>query len=68
MTPKKNLPPAPTAGLATATQAAHFLALSRTTLWRLTRGGVLSPVRIGGAVRYRWADLHALAGEENGAQ
>jgi predicted DNA-binding transcriptional regulator AlpA len=47
-------------GLATAEQAVAFLSLSRTTLWRLERKGVLEPVRIGRAVRYRWADLHEL--------
>ncbi|MGE0071568.1 MAG: helix-turn-helix domain-containing protein [Thiomonas sp.] len=61
---------APTAapqGLATASQAAAYLAVSRTTLWRLGRQGVLHPVRLGRTVRYRWADLRRTAGLEGGA-
>jgi hypothetical protein len=53
-------------GLATPAQAQHFLALSRTTIWRLERQGVLTPVRVGRAVRYRWRDLLQLA--EGGAK
>jgi len=48
-------------GLATPAQAQHFLELSRTTIWRLERQGVLTPVRIGRAVRFRWCDLLQLA-------
>jgi predicted DNA-binding transcriptional regulator AlpA len=58
---------APTAaqqqGLATARQAAAFLSLSRTTLWRLERQGTLTPIRVGRALRYRWPDLLQLAAE-----
>jgi len=53
-------------GLATAEQAASYLCLSRTTLWRLERQGALQAVRIGRALRFRWADLHRVAGEEQG--
>ena len=49
-------------GLATTAQAAAFLSISRTTLWRLERQGVITPIRIGCATRFRWVDLHALAG------
>ena len=49
-------------GLATGAQAQAYLNFSRTTVWRLERQGVLTPVRIGRSVRYRWADLHRLAG------
>lgn len=49
-------------GLATTAQAAAFLSVSRTTLWRLSREGVISPVKIGRATRFRWADLHRIAG------
>jgi predicted DNA-binding transcriptional regulator AlpA len=55
---------APTAapqGLATAAQAAAFLSISRSTLWRLERLGTLTPVRVGRALRYRWPDLYAIA-------
>jgi excisionase family DNA binding protein len=48
-------------GLATCASAQAYLDISRSTLWRLSRQGVLTPVRIGRAVRYRWSDLHALA-------
>ena len=53
-------------GLATTAQAVAFLSLSRTTLWRLERSGVLQPVRLGRTVRYRWSDLQRLAGEGGG--
>ena len=55
-------------GLATAAQAAAFLSLSRTTLWRLQRQGILTPVKIGRALRFRWSDLQRLAGVEGGEQ
>ena len=48
-------------GLATAAQAQRFLSLSRTTLWPLERAGELQGVRIGRALRFRWADLQRLA-------
>lgn len=48
-------------GLTTAAEAASFLKLSRTTLWRLERAGALQPVRVGRALRFRWSDLHHLA-------
>ena len=48
-------------GLATAKEAGRFLAVSRTTLWRLAASGTLAPVRIGRALRFRWTDLHAMA-------
>jgi len=54
-------PAATQQGLATAAQARSFLSLSRTTLWRLERAGVLTPVRIGRALRWRWHDLLQLA-------
>ena len=54
------------AGLATTQQAAAFLSVSRSTLWRLERAGALTPARIGRALRYRWADLLQLA--EGGAK
>ena len=48
-------------GLATCSEAQAFLSLSRASLWRLERKGILTPVRIGRTVRWRWSDLHALA-------
>jgi excisionase family DNA binding protein len=48
-------------GLATYGEAQRFLAVSRTTLWRLARTGAIRPIRIGRSVRFGWADLHALA-------
>ena len=55
-------------GLATAAQAASFLSLSRTTIWRLERQGLLAPVRIGRTLRFRWRDLRAVAGMEGDAK
>lgn len=62
-------PPAP-AGLATCAQAQAFLSISKTTLWRMECNGLLVPVRFGSSrtIRYRWTDLHRLAGDEGGAQ
>ncbi|MCE1162417.1 MAG: helix-turn-helix domain-containing protein [Thiomonas sp.] len=57
-------PTSPRQGLATAAQAASYLSLSRTTLWRLERQGSLQPIRIGRALRFRWSDLQGLAGGE----
>lgn len=54
--------PAQQQGLATCADAQAFLRVSRTTLYNLERRGDLRPVRIGRAVRYRWADLQRLAG------
>lgn len=51
-------------GLATANEAVAFLSLSRSTLWRLERQGIIKPVRIGRALRFRWSDLMHLAGGE----
>lgn len=53
-------------GLATAAQAAAFLYIHRATLWRYSRTGVITPVKFGGSVRYRWADLHAIAAGDGG--
>lgn len=50
-------------GLATCASAQAYLSISRSTLWRLERTGSLVPVRLGRTVRYRWSDLHRLAGE-----
>lgn len=44
--------------LATATQVAEMLCVSRRTLWRLVSGRKLPPpLRIGGAVRWRVGDI-----------
>jgi excisionase family DNA binding protein len=50
-------------GLATTAEAQAFLRLSRTTLYFLAKRGELRPVKIGRAVRFRWADLLLMAGE-----
>lgn len=55
------------AGLATCAEAQAYLSISRSTLWRLERAGVLQAVRIGRTLRFRWADLQRLAAE-GGAQ
>ena len=53
-------------GLATCAEAQEFLRLSRTTIHKLACTGALAPVRIGRALRFRWADLQRLA--EGGAK
>lgn len=55
------------AGLATVAEAQSYLRISRTTLHNLERRGDLRPVRIGRALRFRWADLQRLAGEGGAA-
>ena len=47
--------------LVTVREAAKLLAISERKLWELTAGGQIPVVRIGRAVRYLPADLHAWA-------
>ncbi len=47
--------------LMTATTAAKILSLSTPSIRRLVDSGVLTPIRLGGAVRFRVADLVSLA-------
>ena len=46
--------------LLSSTQVQQMLGLSRTSIWRLTRHGVLLPVHIGTALRFRRSDVLAL--------
>lgn len=49
--------------LVTAAEAARLLSIGESTLWRLARAGKLpEPVKIGGATRWRVADLQAIGG------
>ena len=48
--------------LLTQAQAAQFLGLSRSTIWRMTQTGELTPIQIHGSKRYRKVDLEKLAG------
>lgn len=41
----------------TADQAADMLMVSRHTLWRWGKDGVLKPVKVGGKVLYRFEDV-----------
>lgn len=56
--------PEPTA-FATTAAAANFLSFKSQTLraWASQQRGPIQPVRIGGRLRWRWADLRRLAGE-----
>lgn len=45
-------------------EAARMLAVSKTTVWRLTKSGALLPVRVLGAVRYSVEQLRKLASNE----
>ncbi len=47
--------------LLTPTEAARELRLSRQTIWRLSRQGVLKPVLIGSSTRYRRTEIEQLA-------
>ncbi len=47
--------------LVTCSEAQAYLSVSRSTLHRLERAGVLHGVRIGRCLRFRLADLQALA-------
>lgn len=42
-------------------RAAKALDLSERTVYELRRRGILAGVKVGGAVRYRWAELEAFA-------
>ena len=46
--------------LLSSTQVQRMLGLSRTSIWRLTRHGVLLPVHIGAALRFRRSQVLAL--------
>lgn len=46
--------------LLSSTQVQQMLGLSRTSIWRLTRLGVLLPVHIGTALRFRRSEVLAL--------
>ena len=43
--------------LMTSREAMRYLNVSRTTLWRLTRDGMLPAYRIGGDLRFKMADI-----------
>lgn len=47
--------------LTTSRRAQEILSCSRTTLFRLSRSGHLTPVKLGRAVRYRLDELERLA-------
>ena len=47
--------------LVTQAEAARLLSMSRVTVYRLVRGGVLHPVEVRGAKRYRVEDLERIA-------
>jgi excisionase family DNA binding protein len=51
----------PREGLARITEAAAFLAVSRTTIYEALRAGRLSAVTLGADKRIPWPDLHRLA-------
>ncbi len=51
--------------LLTQRDAARLLGLSRQTIFRWSRVGILSPVVIAGVRRYRYADLEKLAKGES---
>ena len=46
--------------LLSSTQVQQMLGLSRTSVWRLTRRGLLLPVHIGAALRFRRSDVLAM--------
>lgn len=54
--------------LLTAKQAAAALAISERTLWQLTKDAELRCVRIGRAVRYDVAELHAWIARKQGRE
>jgi len=53
----------PTALLVNQSEAARLVGVSRYTLWRWVRDGVLQSVMVRGVPRYRVADLERLAAE-----
>lgn len=53
----------PTALLANQVEASRLIGVSRYTLWRWVRDGVIQPVMVRGVARYRISDLEKLAAE-----
>jgi excisionase family DNA binding protein len=51
----------------TVRETADLLRVSRSTLTNWERDAILVPVRIGGTVRYRTADVDALTTPDNAA-
>ena len=47
--------------LLTQAEASRTLSISRVSLWRLVKDGVITPVHIGGIRRYRLRDLQRIA-------
>lgn len=56
----KNATPSYPEVLLSSRQVQQMLGLSRTSVWRLTRHGVLLPVHIGSALRFRRSEVLAL--------
>ncbi|MBU6513965.1 MAG: helix-turn-helix domain-containing protein [Betaproteobacteria bacterium] len=56
----KNATPSYPEVLLSSRQVQQMLGLSRTSIWRLTRRGVLAPVHIGAALRFRRSDVLCL--------
>ena len=57
--------------LLTVREVAQYLDVSPMTVHRLTRRGELFPVRVGGSVRYTWAEIERYVQENtmpNGAK
>jgi len=61
-TPRQNFPQM-RSRLLRAPEVAELLAISVRGVWRLRRAGRLPCVRVGGAVRFRLADVQALQRE-----
>ena len=54
----------PTALLVSQAEAARLLSISRVTVYRMVKDGMLHPVKLRGAVRYRLSELEQLANGE----
>lgn len=59
--PKKTDFEYPREGLATASQAAKFLGMSRYSVYRLIQAGKLIKAEFDHPIRVPWAELHRLA-------
>jgi len=48
----------------TTNEAAQYLGVTYTTMWRYEKNNYLVPIRIGGRKRYRLSDLEKINGKE----
>lgn len=51
--------------LLTQQETANIFSVSRVTIWKWTKSGILPSVRVGGRVYYRQSDIDKIINSEN---